>query len=101
MRSCATIDPEDSKGFSWLVFLCTILCWVFTFAATRTGTKSMSYVVYATVPIPCLLLIILGSRVVWLDGAGDGIKQYLTGDPDEDNVFKNLEKSTIWAEAAG
>ena len=61
----------------------------------------MGYVVYATVPIPVLILIVLLIRVSLLDGADKGIEQYLTGDPDDDKKWDRLRNGTIWAEGIG
>ena len=61
----------------------------------------MSYVVYVTVILPVILLLILGIRAVTLEGAGTGIKQYLTGDPDDKDPWAKLKEGTIWAEGIG
>ena len=59
----------------------------------------MSNIVYVTVPLPILLLIVMLLRVVFLDGAGDGIEEYLW--PKGDDKFSPLKERTIWSEAIG
>ncbi|MCL4170748.1 UNVERIFIED_CONTAM: hypothetical protein GTU68_048274, partial [Idotea baltica] len=73
-EDCSYKQPGTIEEIAWLVVVCVVFCWVLTFFATRTGTKSMSKIVYLTVPLPVILILIMLVRVIFLDGAGEGIK---------------------------
>lgn len=49
------------------------------FGCVCKGVKSAGWVVYFTVPLPVLLILIMVIRGATLDGAGDGIRWYLSG----------------------
>lgn len=65
------------------------------------GTKSAGIIVYITVPLPVIMIFIMLIRGATLNGAGDGIKWYLTGFPDGDSASKILSRPNIWADAVG
>jgi len=66
------------------------------------GVNSSSYVVWVTVPVPCLFIIIMVIRNLMLPGAAQGIKMYLGGYDLEDNppnISEKLQNPDMWADA--
>jgi len=59
------------------------------------GVTSVSYVVYVTMPVPCLFLLILLIKAVTLKGAGDGISDYLSTD------ISRIGDAQLWLDAVG
>jgi SNF family Na+-dependent transporter len=47
------------------------------------GVKSSSYIVWVTVPLPIIFIIVMIIKGASLEGAGEGVKQYLRGVPDK------------------
>ena len=65
--------------FAWRVWAAAIVTWIIVYFCVFKGVKSSSYVVWVTVPLPCLFILCMVVRGLTLEGAGDGIKMYLTG----------------------
>jgi SNF family Na+-dependent transporter len=61
--------------------LCLFFVWLLIFGCVFKGVKSASWVVWVTVPLPCLCIIILLIRGATLEGASTGIDWYLNGAP--------------------
>lgn len=69
---------EGQKGeFQLYVWLCAILTWIIVYFCVFKGVKSSSYVVWVTVPLPCVFILIMVFRGLTLPGADIGIKMYL------------------------
>jgi len=92
----ATAGNQDG---SWKILMGLILTWIAIYFCVFKGVLSAGWVVKITMPLPVLLLMILMIRSVMLDGAGDGIDQYL-GNWDLDYVEQKAT-NTIWADATG
>lgn len=94
------IDAEgnyDFTGeFNWRVFVSLMVMWVFIFFAIFKGVDSTGWVVKFTVPFPLLILIVLIIRGAFLEGAGEGIKNYLIKWDSE-----VLNDPYIWTSAIG
>lgn len=95
-------DPTHVVG--WLYF-CSFLVWSIIYFSVFMGVKSSSYVVWVTVPLPMITVLVLLIRGATLEGAGDGVRYYLTGqNPDPDVVSltakETLEQPAIWVDAA-
>jgi NSS family neurotransmitter:Na+ symporter len=69
--------------------------WVLMFLCIFRGVKSVSKVVFWTVPLPWLMLLILTVRGLTLDGASAGLAYYLNPD------WSQLAKPTTWRFAFG
>ncbi|KAL5257787.1 hypothetical protein ACHWQZ_G012652 [Mnemiopsis leidyi] len=63
--------------FNWRVFIGIAVIWILIFLSIFKGVKSTGWVVKFTVPLPLLILVILIIRGAFLDGAGEGIENYL------------------------
>eukprot|EP00116_Pleurobrachia_bachei_P004442 sb/3464704/ len=91
-----TAPDEFTGAFNWKVFVSMLIMWILIFFAIFQGVKSTGWVVKFTVPIPLLILLILIIRAAFLEGAGDGLKNYL---------FKwdgsALSDADVWADAIG
>jgi len=90
---------EGNSDGSWKILMGLILCWVAIYFCVFKGVLSAGWVVKITMPLPVLILVILMFRSVMLEGAGDGIDQYL-GNWDLDYVEQKAT-NTIWADATG
>ncbi len=89
-------DPDASLWqIQWHLVAGLALTWALVFLIIYKGVHRVGRVVLITVPLPILLLLILGIRGVTLDGALEGIKYYLTPD------FAKLKDMRVWVEAYG
>ncbi len=88
-------SPGHLGGFSIPVLIGLVLTWLLVWFCIRNGVKSVGRVVKWTVPLPIILLVILGIRAVTLPGAADGIRYYLTPN------WKELTNINVWAAAYG
>lgn len=85
---------EDGTGrFAWEVFGCVIFVWIAVYLSICKGVKTVSIVVWVTMPLPVLFLIILLIKGLTLDGAMEGIEDLW------DTDLSTLKHSTIWLEA--
>jgi len=92
LKASASIEDGDGT-FAWEVWGCVIFVWVAVYLSVCKGTKTMSYVVWVTVPLPVLFLIILLIKGLTLDGATQGIEDLW------DTDLNLLEDSEIWLQA--
>ena len=80
---CTTLDTKnviaDSSVFSWQVYLAVLVCWLIVYFCVWKGVKSSSYVVWVTVPTPCLFICIMVVKGFTLPGMELGIRMYLLG----------------------
>ena len=60
------------------------------FIAVFKGVKSASWLVWVTVPLPFVLIIILVIKGLSMDGASQGVDQYLNGDNDAKINFDDI-----------
>jgi SNF family Na+-dependent transporter len=94
------VDSKHPESVAWITLICCAVCWLITFLAVWKGTRSMSKIVYVSVPLPILLLIILLIRGLFLEGAWDGIENYLWTPKVEDR-WEPLGRGRIWSDAIG
>jgi len=71
-----------------------LLVWFFIFLCLAFGMKWTGRIAYFTMGFPIILLFVFLFRAVSLEGAGEGIKQYI-GQWD----MTVLEKGDVWSEA--
>ena len=89
---------RDSGGIwtiRWPLVAGLALTWGLVFWIVHKGVHRVGRVVLITVPLPVILLIVLGIRGITLDGAMDGIRFYLTPN------FDKLKDPRVWLEAYG
>uniref|UniRef100_H2Z9K0 Transporter n=1 Tax=Ciona savignyi TaxID=51511 RepID=H2Z9K0_CIOSA len=88
---------DDPGPVLWDLCLCLLLSWIVVFVCLMKGVKSFEYtdrVVYFTATFPYLILFILLIRGVTLEGAGEGIRFYVTPQ------WERLKDSKVWSKAA-
>jgi len=73
----------------------TTVVWICIYFSVMKGVTSVSYVVYVTMPVPCLFLLILLIKAVTLEGADDGISDYLSTD------ISRIGDAQLWLDAVG
>jgi neurotransmitter:Na+ symporter, NSS family len=73
-----TSHPWDMGTFRWPILIGFTLSWIWIIASIWKSTKTVGKVVFYTVTIPWLLLIVFMIRGMTLDGAGEGLRFYLT-----------------------
>jgi NSS family neurotransmitter:Na+ symporter len=86
--------PYEFGGVRWWTVAALLVVWASVFGIIRSGTKGLSKALVLTVPIPLILLLILGARSLTLPGAGDGLSFLFTPKLDQIFTFK------AWAAAA-
>ena len=105
-------DTNPESRFSLKAFFAVTFVWVVCFLCVFQGVKSSSYIVWITVPVPVVFVIIMVFKGLSLEGAEDGIKQYLQGNQDRYAGMNETAKAeaeaeyeetmaTVWSEAAG
>ncbi|CAD5123410.1 DgyrCDS11761 [Dimorphilus gyrociliatus] len=86
---------SETGNVQWDLCLVLLLSWIIVYLCVIRGIKSSGKVVYFTATFPYVVLLILFFRAVTLDGAGDGIKYYLSPQ------WEKLATPKVWADAAG
>jgi len=72
-----------------------ILTWICVWVCIHNGTKSVGKIVKYTVPLPIIMLVLLGVRGLTLPGAINGLSYFLTPD------WSALLDVNVWAAAYG
>jgi len=77
--------------------------WMITYFCVFKGVKSSSYVVWFTVPGPCIFIFIMVMNGLCLPNADEGIRMYLKGEIDgvAADARKKLSDGQMWADAVG
>lgn len=83
--------------------LALLLTWAVTYFCVFKGVKSSSYVVWFTVPGPCIFIFIMVMNGLCLPNADEGIRMYLKGEVDgvPADVGAKLSDGQMWADAVG
>lgn len=76
---CKQYEDGDPTQFSVPAFFATLFVWLTCFLAVFKGVKSASWIVWVTVPLPVVLIIVFVIKGATLEGAGEGVSQYLKG----------------------
>ncbi len=71
-----------------------ILCWLSIFFCVRYGVRSVEKVIMISMPLPIILLTLLGFRGLFLEGAFEGLRYYMS--PNLSLLFE----ADIWLAAA-
>ena len=79
-ENCKPYEDGDPARFSVYAFVATMFVWLTIFLCVYRGVKSSSYIVWVTVPLPIIFIIVMIIKGSSLEGAGEGVKQYLRGD---------------------
>ncbi|MBO8161007.1 MAG: sodium-dependent transporter [Thermosipho sp. (in: Bacteria)] len=87
--------PGELGGLRWPIVIGLALTWLWIYFILRKGTQSVGKTVIWTVPLPVILLLVLGIRGITLEGASQGLN-YLF----EPN-FAKLAQPSVWANAFG
>ncbi len=88
-----TDKPWAVGSFQLPLFIGLVIAWIWIIASIWNGTKTVGKVVWVTVLGPWLLLIVFVIRGVTLDGAGEGLRYYLTP------VWSKLLIPQVWLAA--
>ena len=73
-----SINSSKFMGMKWDNVGCLAASWVIVCACCILGVRSIRKVAYFMVPFPYAVLVIMFIWSLTLDGAGEGIKHYLT-----------------------
>lgn len=95
LMSAPWID-QTRKIMNVELLAATVLVWVMIFYCVRNGVKSMSKVVLISMPVPIICLLIMLIKVLTLEGAMDGIREYIW-----EVDFDMLSDLDIWNNAIG
>ncbi|XP_077579794.1 sodium- and chloride-dependent GABA transporter 3-like [Stigmatopora nigra] len=85
---------EEMGSVRWDLAGCLLLSWVTCYFCVWKGVKSSGKVVYFTATFPYVMMIALLIRGLTLPGAWDGIRFYLSPDPNR------LSEPQVWMDAA-
>jgi len=93
------ITPAGDIGFVVTpVIFALALVWVLIYFSIWKGIKSVSKVVTVTMPLPIILVVILGIRGITLENGIEGLKYYIT--PSFETLFSGEMWMDVWAAAA-
>lgn len=81
----ASPNANQIEGFAPPILFALLISWILVYFCIWKGVKSVSTVIQVTMPLPIILLGILLIRTIFLPGAMDGIRFYLT--PNFDALF--------------
>ncbi len=87
--------PGAIDGLRWVIVAGVAITWLSIYLILRKGTESVGETVKWTVPLPIILLLILGLRGITLPGALKGLNYLFQPD------FSKLWNIKIWANAFG
>ena len=79
-ETCKDFDETDPTTFSLPSFFATVAVWFICFLCASKGVKSISQIIWFTVPLPFVFLMILIIGAATLEGSIDGVKKYITGE---------------------
>ena len=103
LNTSDAIIEGDTIRFGWQLWLGSLVCWLFNFLAASNGVKSISKVVWITVPLPIVLMLFMLLRGLQLPGADIGIRMMLSGTSfegtDDWTWQEKLSDRTIWTDA--
>uniref|UniRef100_T1KSR7 Transporter n=1 Tax=Tetranychus urticae TaxID=32264 RepID=T1KSR7_TETUR len=94
------LELDQSSGIDglgaikWEMSVCLLIVYLICYFSLWKGISTSGKVVWFTALFPYVVLITLLIRGIWLPGALDGIKYYLTPD------FSALTKANVWVDAA-
>ena len=99
------VSGGDVEGlFAWKAWLGTMFTWAVCYFCVFKGVQSSSYVVWVTVPLPCLFVFFMVLRGLTLENADEGIRMYLLGEGgtnDGKTWQEILSGPVIWTDACG
>ncbi|QTA37452.1 sodium-dependent transporter [Thermosipho ferrireducens] len=87
--------PGELGGLRWPIVIGLAVTWLWIYFILRKGTSSVGKTVMWTVPLPVILLIILGIRGITLEGAAEGLNFLFQPN------FEKLVEPRVWANAFG
>jgi len=81
--------------------LSAIAVWICTYFCMWKGVRGSSYIVWVTVPMPCLFIFIMIMKGLTLENSDEGYRMYLKGiiggvPPD---IGEKLSNGEMWADA--
>ncbi|BBE30012.1 sodium-dependent transporter [Tepiditoga spiralis] len=87
--------PGEIGALRWAIVIGLAVTWLWIYLILRKGTDSVGKTVAWTVPLPIILLLVLGLRGITLNGAGEGLNYLFSPD------FSKLADVKVWAAAFG
>eukprot|EP00081_Caenorhabditis_elegans_P017288 NP_497416.4 Sodium-dependent acetylcholine transporter [Caenorhabditis elegans] len=85
---------DDFGTLNWYLGLCVLACWIAVFLCLFQGVKSSGKVVYVAVIVPFIILTVLLTRLLTLDGSLAAVFYFLTP------KWEILMDLHVWGEAA-
>lgn len=85
---------DDFGTLNWYLGLCVLVCWIAVFLCLFQGVKSSGKVVYISVILPFIILTVLLTRLLTLDGSISAVLYFMSP---KWAVLKDLH---VWGEAA-
>ncbi|CAB3402724.1 unnamed protein product [Caenorhabditis bovis] len=85
---------DDFGALNWYLGLCVLVCWIAVFLCLFQGVKSSGKVVYVSVILPFIIITVLLTRLLTLDGSFQAIIHFMNPN------WKVLKDLKVWGEAA-
>ncbi|VDI79921.1 solute carrier family 6 (neurotransmitter transporter, GABA) member 6/8/11/12/13 [Mytilus galloprovincialis] len=84
---------HDMGVVKWDICLCLLFAWIVVYLCICKGIKSSGKVMYVTATSPYIFMTILLIRNSLLDGAGEGVRFYVTP------VWEKMANMEVWVDA--
>ena len=87
---------------AWETWLATAFTWTIVYLCIRKSVKSLSYVVWIAVPLPCIFIVCMIINGLMLENSDVGIRIYLKGEGGKTagmTAVEKLSRPQIWTEA--
>jgi len=97
--SCENAGFLDEGSLNMEQVSLFLVVWGIVLSMVFMGTKSLKYSIYVTLPLPYVVIVIMFFRGVTLEGAGEGLKYYLT--PKIDILFNDRQELNSQGEPTG
>jgi fatty acid desaturase len=94
--TCLSYTDSDETTFATWAAIASAFVWLCIFLAVFRGVKSSSWIIWLTVPLPCLFILFMLFHGISLEGAKKGINDYIKGRDDPSIVMGEM-----WADAIG
>lgn len=95
---CVLNQPKDTDEVRWSIWLCSFFVWGIIYLFVFKGIRSNQIASIVTLSMKAFLMILFLIRVLFLDGAGEGLDIFLTGEHNR-NIGYRYENTQLYINA--
>ena len=90
-----SVDIEHTETIVWQIALSCLIMYALAVLALSGGVHAAGKVAVVTFALPCIMMIVLFFRVIWLPGVKEGLYYYVVPD------WKRVLDVEVWIQACG